>query len=185
MLTLDTSRRSGTVVATLKGSPRRYGRWEARVRSRSYGSTGTPFRAIWELVPSRASHCGARGLVLSDHRINATRARMHVRNTPNLDYTASKRMHLRGNAFHTFAVEVTRHHVSWFVDTKVIRTERRPQARTGAAYNIRFRLQAKHGAAMRAGRMQMDWVRYYTLERKNAKSIAAPKLRRTRYAGAC
>lgn len=185
MLTLDTSRRSGTVVATLTGSPRRYGRWEARVRSRSYGRTGTPFRAIWELAPSRKRHCGARGIVLSDHRINATRARMHVRSLPNHDYTASKRMHLRGNEFHTYAVEVTRHHVSWFVDTKVIRTERRPRARTGAAYNIRFRLQSARGATMRTGRMQMDWVRYYTLERENAKSIAAPRMHRTRYAGAC
>ena len=94
-------------------------------------------------------------------------------------------MALRDNQFHTYAIEVTRTHISWFVDTKVIRTERRSEARTGAAYNIRFRLQATPGASMRQGRMQMDWVRYYDLERKNAKSISAPHLRHTSYARAC
>jgi hypothetical protein len=33
--------------------------------------------------------------------------------------------------------------------------------------------------------MQMDWVRYYTLERPNARSIKAPATRLVRYAGAC
>jgi len=136
-------------------------------------------------VPTKASHCGGGGLVLSDYALNGRRARVHVRNLPRHDFTTAKRMALRDNEFHTFAVEVTRHHISWFVDTKVIRTEKRPEARTGAAYNVRFRLQAARGKAMRQGRMQMDWVRYYTLERKNAKSIKAPALHHTSYAGAC
>jgi Glycosyl hydrolases family 16 len=185
MLTLDSTRRSGTVTATLTGSPRRYGRWEARVRGRQYGASGTAFHAVWELVPTSGVHCGGRGIVLSDYALNGRRARMHVRNLPQHDFTVSKPMALRGNQFHTYAIEVTRSHVSWFVDTQVIRTERRPQARSGAAYNVRFRLQASSGKAMRQGRMQMDWVRYYSLERKNAKSIKAPQLHHTTNTHAC
>jgi hypothetical protein len=185
MLTLDSTRKRGTVTATLTGSPRRYGRWEARVRGRQYGGPGTAFHAIWELVPSHRTHCGARAIVLSDYALNGKRSRMHVRTLPHHDFTAAKPMALRDNQFHTYAIEVTRTHVSWFVDTKVIRTERRPQARSGAAYNVRFRLQATPGASMRQGRMQMDWVRYYTLERKNAKSIQAPAMRHTSYSRAC
>jgi hypothetical protein len=185
MLTLDSTRGSGTVMATLTGSPRQYGRWEARVRGRQYGASGTPFRAIWELTPRRGEHCGARGIQLSNYRLDGNRTRMHVRNLPNHDFTARKRMALADNQFHTYAIEVTRNHISWFVDTRVVRTERRPESRTGASYNIRFRLQATPGTSMRQGRMQMDWVRYYTLERPNAKSIAAPQLTKTTYAGAC
>ena len=185
MLTLDSTRRSGTVTTTLTGSPRRYGRWEARVRGRQYGASGTPFHAVWELVPSSGAHCGGRGIVLSDYALNARRATMHVRNLPKHDFTVSKPMALRDNQFHTYAIEVTRSHISWFVDTKVIRTERRPEARTGAAYNVRFRLQASRGKVMRQGRMQMDWVRYYTLERKNAKSINAPQLHHATNTHAC
>jgi len=33
--------------------------------------------------------------------------------------------------------------------------------------------------------MQMDWVRYYTMARKNARSISAPQMTRGTYAGAC
>ena len=104
------TRRAGAAPsrATLTGSPRRYGRWEARVRGRQYGGPGTAFHAIWELVPSRARHCGGRGVVLSDYALNGRRSRMHARNLPNHDFTASKRMALRDNQFHTYAVEMTR-----------------------------------------------------------------------------
>ena len=185
MLTLDSTRRSGTVSATLTGKARRYGRWEARVRGRQYGKGGTPFRAVWELAPTKQEHCGARGIVLSDYALGGRTARMHLRNRPNADFTSAKRLRLSRNEFHTYAIEVTRKRISWFVDTRVVRTERRAAARTGAAYNIRFRLLATKGKHMRQGRMQMDWVRYYSLERPNAKSIQAPQTQRKTYAGAC
>ena len=38
---------------------------------------------------------------------------------------------------------------------------------------------------MNPGRMQMDWMRYYTLARKNAHSIAAPSATRSTYPAAC
>jgi hypothetical protein len=80
---------------------------------------------------------------------------------------------------------VTQDHVSWFVDTKVIRTERRSAALSAEDYAMRFQLMGTPGAQMRQGRMQMDWARYYTLARKNAKSIEAPQLTQTTYDGAC
>ncbi len=133
MLTLDSTRRSGTVSATLSGKARRYGRWEARVRGRQYGKGGTPFRAVWELTPRKRDHCGARGIVLSDYVLGSSSAKMHLRNLPKNDFTARKGLRLSRNEFHTYAVEVTRKRISWFVDTKVVRTETRPAARTGAA----------------------------------------------------
>ena len=110
---------------------------------------------------------------------------MHARNLPSHDFTASKRMALRDNQFHTYAVEVTR-------DARLVvrrhqgdpdRAPFRGAHRRGLQH--RFRLQATPGASMRQGRMQMDWVRYYGLERENAKSINAPALRHTSYARAC
>ena len=65
--------------------------------------------------------------------------------------------------------------MSWFVDTHVVMTERRPAALTGATYAARFRLVGTPGAQMNPGRMQMDWVRYYSLARPNARSIEAPQ----------
>ena len=185
MLTLEAPAKSGDVVAKLGGHGRQYGRWEARVRGRNYGTSGTPYRAVWELTPTTDYRCGARNIVLSDYPLGTNRTTMHVRNVPDRDYTVSKAMSLYNNQFHTYAIEVTPDHISWFVDTRVIRTERRSTARTGATYNAAFRLVGRPGAKMIPGRMQMDWVRYYTLARPNAQPITAPQLTERTYADAC
>jgi len=185
MLTLDTADTGATVYATYSGHNRTYGRWEARVRGRQYGSGGKPYTIFWELVPSNQPyHCGAGNLVLSQYTLGTNWNEMHVRNLPNHDFTMKRWMYLSDNEFHTFAVEVTPDHVSWFADTKVIRTERRPAALAGVPFMPRFRVQGS-GTGMNRGRMQMDWMRYYTLERKNAKSIEAPQLEQTTYDQAC
>jgi hypothetical protein len=38
---------------------------------------------------------------------------------------------------------------------------------------------------MNPGRMQMDWARYYSLARQNARSVEAPQAEVGTYAGAC
>ena len=179
MLTLDAPRATGVnVIATLTGHDRQYGRWEARVRSRQYGTGGTPYTAVLGAgadapaapTAARATWCSAAT------PLGSNTTTMHARNLPNADFTASRTTPLSNNEFHTFAVEMTPDHISWFVDTKVLRTERRPEAMRAVNYAVRFRLQSVPGALMRQGRMQMDWVRYYSLARKNAKSIEAPQL---------
>jgi len=186
MLTINATQASGSVVATALGHNRRYGRWEARVRGRQYGAAGTPFTAVWELVPMYGGyHCAARNIVLSQYALDSSQTSMHVRNLPSADFHTSKALHLSGDTWHTYAVEVTPDHVSWFVDTRVVRTERRPAALSAAVFAARFRLVAGSTAPMRQGRMQMDWVRYYTLARKDAQSIEAPPLTTGSYADAC
>ena len=183
MLTLDATR--GTVTATVKGHLHRYGRWEARVRAKQYGTGNRPYRVLWELVPSGPEHCGAQNIILSDYTLGTNRSTMHARSLPDVEYTASKNLPLSDNEFHTYAVEVTPDHISWFVDTKVIMTERRDSARTGALYTVRFRLYGPARAKMNKGRMQMDWMRYYTLARPNAQSISAPRATLGTYSSAC
>jgi hypothetical protein len=185
MLTINGTAGGGDVVATLTGHARQYGRWETRVRAEQYSRGGTPYRVVAELVPTGDSHCGARNVVLENYKLGTSRARMAVRNLPNRQFTAGKKLDLRPGPFHTYAVEVTKTHVSWFVDTRVIMTERRDAALSGATFAFRFRLADKPGARMNPGRMQMDWVRYYTLARQNARSIAAPQATEGTYAKAC
>jgi beta-glucanase (GH16 family) len=183
MLTLNTTATSGTVTADWTAGAREYGRWEARVRTRQYGTSETPYRAVWELVPTTGDQC-SRSIILSDSTIGQNPATLHVRNT-DVDFSATKMLDLRQDVFHTYAVEVTPDHISWFIDTRVVMTELRSTARTGASYAVRFRMVAPAGVVMNKGRMQMDWVRYYTLERKNAQSISAPQAILGRYDGSC
>ncbi len=185
MLTLDATRRSGTVWATVPGQARRYGRWEARVRSEQNGGGGRKYRVLWELVPAGRYACGGKNVEISAYHVGDRRARMQVRTPSGVSFNAAKRRNLRDNVWHTYAVEVTRNHISWFVDTKVVRTERRDAALTGTKYQMRFRLAGVKGKRMNPSRMQMDWVRYYSLERPNAKSIKAPRTRRASFHPGC
>jgi hypothetical protein len=186
MLTINATATSGTVSARMTGHGRQYGRWEARVRAEQYTADATPYHVVWELVPTSGYHCGARSIVLADYALGSSTADMYVRTAPRTELTASRSgLALGPGPFHTYAVEVTPDHVSWFVDTRVVMTDRRPEARSGATYAVRFRLVGTPGARMNPGRMQMDWVRYYSLARKNAQSIEAPPAREQTYAGAC
>jgi hypothetical protein len=178
MLTLDSTRRSGTVWATVPGQGHRYGRWEARVRSEENGRGGKHYRVVWELIPSGDYACGSKNLEISSYRFGDRRARMQLRTPSGASFSASRQRNLHDNVWHTYGVEVTKKHVSWFVDTQVVRTERRDPALTGTNYQMRFRLEGVKGKRMNPARMQMDWVRYYTLERPNARSIKAPRLDR-------
>ncbi|MGZ4471509.1 MAG: hypothetical protein ACXVW2_10800 [Nocardioidaceae bacterium] len=186
MLTINGTAAAHNVSATYTGHARRYGRWETRVRAQQYGAGHTPYRVVAELIPAGSGyHCGGRSIVLATYKLGAGRARMHIRNRPRTQFTYGKRRDLRAGHFHTYAVEVTKRHISWFVDAHVAMTERRPAARTGLEYKVRFRLVAKKGARMNPGRMQMDWIRYYTMHRHNAHSIAAPRAHRGTYRHAC
>ncbi|HET7385045.1 MAG TPA: hypothetical protein VFJ19_00100 [Nocardioidaceae bacterium] len=187
MLTIEAGRRPHTTSATLTGHARRYGRWETRVRANQYSTGHTPYRVVAELIPTAGAryHCGARNIVLASYKLGAHRAHMSVRTLPDDKFSASLRRNLGPGHFHTYAVEVTKSHVSWFVDAQVRRTERRPAVTSGIKYRVRFRLVATPGKQMNPGRMQMDWIRYYTLERRNARSIDAPRLHRSTYGHAC
>jgi hypothetical protein len=187
MLTINATADPHNVGATLTGHARRYGRWEARVRAEQYTRAHTPYRVVAELIPASAQayHCGANSIVLASYPLGAHRARMHVRTAPNNDFSYGKLRDLSAGPFHTYAVEVTRSHISWFVDAHVVMTERRAAARSGLMYSVRFRMVATKGRRMNPGRMQMDWVRYYTLARRNARSIDAPPAHRGTFDGAC
>jgi hypothetical protein len=185
MLTINGTADDHDVAATFTGHGRRYGRWEARVRAKQDSSAHTPYRVVAELIPAGKYRCGAQNIELASYKLGTGRAHMAIRTRPDVEYTYSKRRNLGPGQFHTYAVEVTKTHISWFVDAHVVMTERRKAARSGVMYAVRFRLAATKGAQMNPGRMQMDWVRYYTMERPNAKSIKAPHARRGTYAGAC
>ncbi len=186
MLTMNGGPDGRSVVVTLTGHGRRYGRWETRVRAEQYGTGRTPYRVVAELVPTRGSryHCGAQSVVLADYLLGTGRAHTFLRTLPDRQFRYGHRLDLRPGVFHTYAVEVTGTHISWFVDAHVVMTERRAAARTGLRYKLRFRL-VGDGAPANPGRMQMDWVRYYTLDRPNAQPIDAPRAHRRTYAGAC
>jgi hypothetical protein len=186
MLTLMAYPSSGTVTATPTSQKAKVGRWEARVRVWEKNRlVGTPYRAYWELVPNKKYRCGAKSIVIASYAQDELQATGAVRTLPNHEFAYSQVLPLTQGWFHTFAVEVTDDHISWFVDKVVVHTERRPEALSNTTFRPQFRLQAVDGASMRPTWMQMDWVRYYTLDRPNALPIEAPEMTQGTYADAC
>lgn len=186
MLTVKAGSDSGTVTVWPDDQAAVTGRWEARIRAFEKSSTGEPYRFTWELVPAGGDDsCGANAIVLATYVPGDARVTGAVRTLPATEFAYSRKRDLRSRAWHTYAVEVTRDHISWFVDTKVMRTERRPEALAGVKYRPRLVMEAPADTPMRASWFQADWVRYYTLKRPGAKSVDAPQMRLTTYVGGC
>jgi hypothetical protein len=185
MLTIQAGRHTGTIKVWPDNQSARTGRWEARIRAYDSGS-GNRYHVTWELVPAHGDdRCGANAIVLAKYRPGDRRVTGSVRTPPGTSFTYSRARDLRDRAWHTYAVEITKRHVSWFVDTQVVRTEKRPAALSGVRYRPQLVMQAEHGATMRQSWMQSDWVRYYTLHRPDARSIKAPPMHRAAYLHGC
>ncbi len=188
MLTIQAASDSGTVEVWPDdaGAAATTGRWEARVRAYERSTTGTPYRFTWELVPVKGNDsCGQNRIVLGSYVPGAKRVRGSVNTLPDNSFAYSRLRDLRSRAWHTYALEITADHISWFVDTKVMRTETRPAALAGVKYRPELVMEAVPGAVMRPSWFQSDWVRAYTLKRPNAKSIKAPAMREVTSSAAC
>jgi hypothetical protein len=185
MLTLRTG--GGNLSATLGMAGHQTGRWEIRWKTRQRALGRAPYTVRTELVPagSRPQYCGARNIALESYTHGHARAKFYIHNLPNLAFTAGKTGRFGHDRWHTFAVEVTTKHISWFVDAHVVRTERRSAAYSGVPLTVRFSLKAAPGKAMNPATMQMDWLRYWTLAKPNDKSISAPATTLGTYAKAC
>jgi hypothetical protein len=186
MLTLNTGSRR-TTSATLTKPGHDTGRWEIRLRSRWYEGSHTPYKVRTELIPagSREQNCGARNVALNSYTLGGNRAHSYIRTLPNRSFNDHTGLNLGKDMWHTFAIEVTKKRISWFVDGHVMMSERREAALSGVPFTVRFSMVAQPGKRMNQSRMQMDWLRYFTLEKPNSKSVDAPQGRRTTYADAC
>jgi len=176
MLTIHAGSGMDHVTVEATDQSAQYGRWEARVRAVEESTGDTPFSFVWELTPTQGSGCDGDRIVLSQYQPGDGQALGEVQTASGDAFRYSRPLDLRSRAWHTYAVEVTPTHISWFVDTRVIRTERRTAALSGATFHPEFEIVGQPGQQMNASRMQMDWVRYYDLHRPNAQPIRAPRM---------
>lgn len=176
MLTLLADR-NGTVRATEQTRGRAVGRWETRIRHRQYVHRTTPYRVEIELVPAgdRPEECGARNVALASYTPGGRAATHYIHTRPDSRYVAHQRLDLTDNQWHTFAVEVTKKRISWFVDAHVVSTEKRADALSGVPFAVRYTMRAENGRRMNESRIQMDWLRYWTLKNPDQRSTAAPR----------
>lgn len=190
MLTLNTGQR-GDTSATLGLKGKQTGRWEVRLRARRYGRTHANYRVLTELIPAAAvkapkkERCGAQNIGFTSFQLGKNTAKFFIHTLPDNTFRAFKGRNLGNDRWHTYAVEVSKTHIAWFVDAHVIATERRPEALSGVPLTLRFTMKSKQGQRMNPSRMQMDWMRYWTMRAPSEKSIKAPKTEESTFADAC
>ena len=175
----------GSVTAILNRRGARYGRWEMRLRAPVWYDGGRDYRVLAELVPADPTkrRCGGRNIALASFTAGGSRVRAFARNAGQ-QWTYTKRHMALGRwNWHTYAVEVTPRRISWFIDAHVVATLRNPQAISDVRLTPRLRLRGVPGAAMDRARLGVDWVRHWTLEKPNQKSVRAPAPTVTAYRG--
>jgi hypothetical protein len=174
MLTIDSTRQGSTSV-TLRGHDRARGRWEIRLRGTRFETGWTDYTVAAELVPadSQVRHCGAQNIGFASFRPEVDHSvRFHIRTLPDHEFTSVKRrMNLTNGYWHTYGVEVTPRRIAWFVDGVARAVEKRPEALSRIPLTLRLQLQDVTGQTMNRSRLQVDTVRYFTLDTPSRKPV--------------
>ena len=166
MITLDSSSTAGA-TATLTKHPEAYGRWEVRLRSKRFPhQTGGDYAVETELVPASDpnGHCGGQTIDFGSYVSGSSATSFALHALPSYVYSATRKKPHRDDYWHTYAVEVTRTHVSWFLDGRVQVTERAPSALSGVPYELRLALVPRGSGPMKKTRLMVDTVRYFSLK---------------------
>ncbi len=170
----------GTTTATLTGNPMTYGRWEFRRRIDVFEDAGRDYRVKIELVPAFESdaRCGLNVVKVADVAFNSARARIGVSSARSQKaWAGSRRIPRLGDGAHTFGVEVTRKHITWFLDGESLATVKRRKAIPRVPLTPRLSLVGQGDTEMRRTRVLYDWQRGWPLNKRAQASEPGPRIK--------
>jgi hypothetical protein len=158
----------GTTWVTLQGAETAYGRWEAKLRLRTWESGARDYNAVIELVPARAGdyRCGAQNITVADVPVGGSTVGVGVKAlAKNRQWTRTLRFRDHEDAT-AFAVEVTKRHISWFMNGRVIGTVKSRAAVPDVPMTLRLSLVGGGpGQEMNKTQFISDWQRGFSLDR--------------------
>lgn len=178
----------GTTSVTLDGNARPYGRWEFRRRIDVFEKAGRAYRVKIELVPARAedARCGSNSITVADVAYNSATARIGLSSLrARKAWKGSRRIARLGPRPHSFAVEVTRGHVTWFLDGRSLATVRSKRAAPGVPLTPRLSLVGRGGKEMQRTRVIYDWQRGWKLNKQARTAPKGPGLKAKKVAKSC
>lgn len=176
----------GTTAVTMQDNPMKYGRWEVRVRVKSVEGNARDYRSRVELVPARAAdYCrGKRNITVGEIRAHSGKMRFGAKSVKrHRKWSGTRRVGNVNNRAVALAVEVTRKHVSFFHNSKVIGTAPRA-AVPNVPLTLRLSLVGKGQQEMNSTEAKYDWVRGFSLKR--GKTVGGgSRLKSRRLRGGC
>ncbi len=176
----------GTTMATMRGNPMTYGRWEVRVRPRSEETGAHDYVVRAELVPEDPAKydCGSHNITLGEMTAHGNSIVVGV-NAGDRQWT--HRTHVPGgtnNVHYALAVELTRKHITWFIDGKPVATLENAQAISGLPMTLRLSMVGKGQQEMNDTDVLADWQRGFSLLRGKQVTSGA-RLDAGKYDGGC
>ncbi|QIK75935.1 hypothetical protein [Nocardioides piscis] len=155
----------GTTRATLMDSARAYGRWETRVRLTSGESSSTDFRVLVELVPDRAADyaCGRRNITVAEVSAHGTSMSFGAK-ADTAQWTGSKSIPSVIHSSPAVAVEVSKRHITWFLNGKPIGTVKGKAAVSDVPMTLRFSLVGDQAGEYDKTGLHSDWQRGFGID---------------------
>lgn len=163
-LTSDGDGDFGTTRATLSGNALTYGRWETRLRAKTFESRSKDYDVLLELVPDRAKdyQCGRNNITLAQYT-GAGRQMTFGVNAGSTRFARTIQGPSLSSSIPAFAVEVAKDHIAWFVDGKVVGVVRGKKYVADVPMALRFSLVGGNGEHDNTS-VYSDWQRSFGLD---------------------
>ena len=172
----------GTTRATLAGQADAYGRWETRLRLKTFES-GKDYDVVLELVPERAQdyQCGRNNITVARFHGMSPQMTFGV-NAGTTRFTKTVQGPSIVSSIPAFAVEVAKDHISWFVNGKVVGVVRGKKYVSDVPMTLRYSLVGDVDTEYRNTAVYSDWQRSFGIE--SGKQVKrGPKLAKSALTG--
>jgi hypothetical protein len=175
----------GGSTLTLVDQPAARGRWEIIERSYQYEHGARDYTFLLELIPADPDDydCGAHNLTIARVSPGDDRVRVGV-NAGSTAWDRTLQGYRQNGTSHTYAVEVTGHRITWFIDGRSVASVAASAAIPRVPMTVRMRLVGDGTTEMNKSVVKVDWVRSYDLKRGKVPPQGADLVKRT-YDGAC
>lgn len=157
----------GDIWTTLDGGGAfRRGRWETRGSTTQRSNTGAAYRMRYELIPvtQAGERCPSSGIVIAETTGPGGTVKYGVRGPKGGSFVGTTRLSGTPGAS-SFAVQVTKQHITWFLNGQPIGTVRDRSMLPTQRMTVRLSLVAEGDSRMKSTKSTVDWVRSYSMKR--------------------
>lgn len=160
-LTRDAGGDFGTTRATLAGNADAYGRWETRMRIKTFEAGSKNYDIVLELVPENASDydCGRQNITVARYDGAGSQMTFGV-NARTTRWTKTIQAPSLAGSVPAFAVEVAKGHITWFVNGKPVGVVRSKAAVSDVPMTMRFSLVGDRSEHKNTS-IYSDWQRHF------------------------
>jgi hypothetical protein len=157
----------GTTALTLQGQPMKYGRWETKLRMKAAENNTQDYRVRAELIPDDPAdyRCGANNITIAEVTAHGSRVVVGAKSMQaDRQWTYAKPLTtLKHGGSAAFAVEVTKKHISWFLNGRVIASVKSRTAVSDVPMTMRLSMVGNGQDEMNRTMAISDWQRGWPL----------------------